>query len=200
MKQSLLVHESPAIVHMVTPFLKSGGYEVTCVENGKAALQNVTGLKYDILVTSLNIPKMNGLELIENIRLRNNCIPVVILSDTESIETAVEAMRIGADDFVSEKIENPGKTLLFVIERAVQLKRAERRLQIYESNLPICMHCKKIRYKRERKKYTWVSIEEYFNQKISGIDFSHGICPECINKYYAEETRHVPVNEHAYSA
>jgi len=88
------------------------------VKHGKAALQNVTGLKYDILVTGLNIPKMNGLELIENIRLRNNCVPIVILSNTKSIETAVEAMRRGADDFVVEKTENLGETLLFVIERA----------------------------------------------------------------------------------
>ena len=186
MKQSLLVHESPSIVHTVTSLLEDDGYEVTCVENGKAALQNVTGLKYDVLVSGLNIPKINGLELIENIRLRNNCIPIVILSDTKSVETAVEAMRIGADDFVAEKAENFGKALIFVIERAIQLKRAERRLQIYESNLPICMHCKKIRYKREYNKCAWVPIEEYFNQKMSGVDFSHGICPECIKKYHTD--------------
>ena len=187
MKQLLLVHESRSIVHTVTSLLENGGYEVTCVENGKAALQNVTGLKYDILVSGLNIPKMNGLELIENIRLRNNCVPIVILSNTKSVETAVEAMRIGADDLIAEKTDDFGKTLLFVIERAIQLKRAERRLQIYESNLPICMHCKKIRYKRENNKDTWVPIEEYFNQKMSGVDFSHGICPECIKKHYPEE-------------
>jgi len=186
MKQSLLVHESPSIVRTVTSLLEVGEYEVTCVKHGKAALQNVTGLKYDILVTGLNIPKMNGLELIENIRLRNNCVPIVILSNTKSIETAVEAMRRGADDFVVEKTENLGETLLFVIERAIQLKRAERRLQIYESNLPICMHCKKIRYERENNKRVWVSIEEYFNQKMSGVIFSHGICPECIKKYHSD--------------
>ncbi|HUV49969.1 MAG TPA: response regulator [Anaerolineae bacterium] len=186
MKQSLLVHESPLIVRTVTSFLEGGGYEVTCVENGKAALQNVTGLKYDILVTGLNIPKMNALELIENVRLRNNCVPIVILSNTKSVETAVEAMRIGADDFVAEKTANLGKELIFVIERAIQSKRAERRLQIYESNLPICMHCKKIRYEREHNKCAWVSIEEYLNQKMSGIDFSHGICPECIKRYYPD--------------
>jgi len=187
MKQSLLVHESPSIVRTVTSFLEGGGYEVTCVENGKAALQNVTGLKYDIFITGLNIPMMNGLELIENIRHRNNCVPIVILSNTESVETAVEAMRVGADDLVAENTENLGETLLFVIERAMQLKRAERRLQIYESNLPICMHCKKIRYEREHNKSAWVPIEEYFNQKMSGVDFSHGICPECIKKHYPDE-------------
>ena len=186
MKQSLLVHESPSIVRAVTSFLEGDGYEVICVENGKAALENVTGLKYDVLVTGLNIPKMNSLELIENIRRRNNCIPIVILSNTESVETAVEAMRIGADDFVSEKDENLGKALLFVIERAIQLKRAERRMQIYESNLPICMHCKRIRYEKENNKCAWVSIEEYFNRKMLGVDFSHGICPECIKKYYPD--------------
>ena len=186
MKQSLLVHESPSIVRTVTSFLEGGGYEVTCVKHGKAALQNVTGLKYDILVTGLNIPKMNGLKLIKNIRLRNNCVPIVILSNTKSVETAVEAMRIGADDFVAEKTENLGKALLFVIERAIESKRAERRLQVYESNLPICMHCKKIRCEREHNKCAWVSIEEYFNQKISGVDFSHGICPECIKEYYPD--------------
>lgn len=187
MKQSLLVHESPSIVRTVTSLLESDGYEVVCVENGKSALQNVTGLKYDILVTGLNIPKMNGLELIDNIRLRNNCIPIVILSSTKSVETAVEAMRIGADDFVAEKTENLGKALLFIIERAIQLKRAERRMQICESNLPICMHCKRIRYEMENNESAWISIEEYFNLKISGVDFSHGICSKCIKKYYPDE-------------
>lgn len=186
MKQALLAHDSPSIVRMVTSVLESGGYEVTSVGNGKAALQNVTGLRYDVFVTGLNIPKMNGLELIKNIRLRNNCVPIVVLSGTESIETAVEAMRIGADDFVPKKTGGLGKALLFVIERAVERKTAERRLHIYESNLPICMHCRRIRYEIEHKKYAWVSIEEYFNRKMSGIEFSHGICSECIKKYYPE--------------
>ncbi|MFH1672378.1 MAG: response regulator [Pseudomonadota bacterium] len=187
MKQALLADKSPSIVHMVTSFLESSGYEVTSVGNGKAALQNVTGLRYDVFVTGLNMPKMNGLELIKNIRLRNNCVPIVVLSGTESIEIAVEAMRIGADEFVREKTKDLGKTLLFVIERAIARKAAEKRLQIYESNLPICMHCKKIRYEMEHQKHAWVPIEDYFNQKISGIDFSHGICPECIHTYYPEE-------------
>ncbi|MBW2664552.1 MAG: response regulator [Deltaproteobacteria bacterium] len=182
----MLVHESPSTVRTVTSILKDDGYEVTCVENGKAALQNVTGLKYDILVTGLNIPKIKGLELIKNIRFQNNCIPIVILSNTKSVETAVEAMRIGADDFIAEMTENSGEKLLFVIERAIESKRAERRMQIYESNLPICMHCKRIRYEKEQNKCAWVSIEEYFNQKMSGVNFSHGICPECIKKYYPD--------------
>jgi DNA-binding response OmpR family regulator len=186
MKQSLLVHESPSIVCTVTSLLEGDGYEVICVDNGKSALQNVTGLTYDVLVTGLNIPKMNGLELIENIRLLNNCVPIVILSNTKSVETGVEAMRIGADDFVVEKTENLGKALLFVIERAIKLKRAERRMQLYESNLPICMHCKRIRYEGKNNKYGWISIEEYFNLKMLGVNFSHGICPECIKKYYPD--------------
>ncbi len=183
MKQALLAYDSGSVVRMVASLLEGGGYEVTSVGDGRAALQNVMGLRYDVLVTGLNIPKMNGLELIRNVRLRNNCVPIVALSGTESIEMAVEAMRIGADDFVPKKAGELGKRLLFVIERAIERKRAERRLQIYESNLPICMHCKRIRHELEHKQCSWVSIEEYFNQKMSGIDFSHGICPECIKKY-----------------
>jgi len=186
MKESLLVHESPSIVCNVTSLLESSGYEVTCVENGKAALQNVTGLKYDVFITGLNIPKINGLELIKSIRLRNNCVPIIILSSTKNIETAVEAMRTGADDLISEETNNFEEKFLFVIKRAIQLKRAERRLWVYESNLPICMHCKKIRYEENRNEYKWVSVEEYFNQKMSGVNFSHGICPECIKKYHTD--------------
>lgn len=185
MKHILIVDDSPVAIHMVESILENGGgYDVKAVTNGKEALRSSLGVRYDAVVTDLRMPEMDGVQLIKEIRLRNNYIPIVVLSGIEHIDTAVEAMREGADDFVRKNAEDMGKTLLFVLERAIERKIAERRLDIYESILPICMHCKKIRHDSDNNKETWFSIEEYFNYKKTGIDFSHGICPECLKKHY----------------
>lgn len=186
MKHVLIADDSILIIAMVTSLLKDGGYHITSVKNGKEALEKLNESEYDAVITDIRMPEMDGVELIREIRVRNNYIPIVVLSGIEHINTAVEAMRAGADDFVRKNTESLGKALLFVLERAIERKNKERRLYIYESILPICMHCKKIRHKVDDKKETWSSVEEYFHHKKSKIDFSHGICPECLKKHYPE--------------
>lgn len=185
MKKVMIADDSRPMVNMLRYLLESGGYSITCAQDGDEALMKLRGSRYDALVTDLAMPKMNGIELIRNIRLKNKYLPIVVLSAMETIDTAVEAMREGADDFVRKSTEDLGETLRFVIERTMERKKEERRLDIYESILPICMHCKKIHYKPDDGNETWVTIEEYFDYKRSGIDFSHGICPECLKKYYS---------------
>lgn len=186
MKSVLIADDSAAVIYLVTSLLESGGYDVTAVENGKEALKKLIGTKCDAVVTDLKMPEMDGVQLIREIRRRDHYLPIVVLSGIGNIDIAVEAMREGADDFVRKNTEDLGQTLLFVIERAIERKDAERRLEIYESILPICMHCKRIRYKPDKRQEAWITIEEYFGYKRSGIDFSHGICPECLKKHYPE--------------
>ncbi len=66
-------------------------------------------------------------------------------------------------------------------------------LTMLKTLLPICMHCKKIRDDRQY----WRNVESYFHQYI-GVDFSHGICPECVEKLYQTELnqiRNTPAND-----
>jgi len=63
-------------------------------------------------------------------------------------------------------------------------------LELTEGILPICSHCKNIRDKNG----TWHVIEEYFHNH-SGADFSHGLCPKCLEEYYPELHEYLEKNE-----
>jgi DNA-binding response OmpR family regulator len=189
MSDVLLVDSSPSIIDMITPVLEESGYDVTSVKDGVSALQILGGLRYAAVVTELDHPEMSGLDLIRSIRMRDNTIPIVVLSSVESLDRVVEAMREGADDFLRKGTEDLGRALLSTVERTMERKKREKRLQVYEGVLPICAYCKNVRYLCDNEKYAWVSIEQYFNQKKSVIDFSHGICPTCLKKHGAEGDR-----------
>jgi PAS domain-containing protein len=60
-------------------------------------------------------------------------------------------------------------------------------LTLLKSLIPICMHCKKI---RDDHQY-WQQVESYFHHFI-GVDFSHGVCPECMQQHYPEARSHRP--------
>ncbi len=178
----LAVDSSLTVIGMITAVLERLGHHVTPAENGAAGLQIVRGLRYDAVITELHLPGMSGLELIKSIRRVDNTIPIVVLSSIESIDVVVEAMREGADDYVRKSAEDLGKTLPAVVERCIRSKKRQRRLQVYDAILPVCAYCKKVRYLRD-KEYVWVPMEQYFDEKKSGIDFSHGICSECLKKF-----------------
>jgi len=80
-------------------------------------------------------------------------------------------------------------TLLLVIGLLGWVLRSRqamvRKVELLESILPICMHCKKIRVKRTEEEEEWVAMESYFHQK-SAVDFSHGICDDCLQEHYPE--------------
>ncbi|MFH1075342.1 MAG: response regulator [Pseudomonadota bacterium] len=179
-KHILIADDSAPIIYVVRSILKGNGYhQVTAVTNGKDAIQMLNESKYDALITDLNMPEIDGIKLINECRKKYKYMPIVVLSGMGSIDVAVEAMREGADDYVRKDTEDLSKTLIFVLERAAERKRLEQRINILEAILPICMYCKKIRRNDMDIEDSWVSVEEYFSERMNGIDFSHGICPTC---------------------
>lgn len=66
-------------------------------------------------------------------------------------------------------------------EKVVELEEALEKVRQLEGIIPICMHCKKIRDDRDY----WHQIDQFIT-RYSDMQFSHGICPECLKKYYAE--------------
>ena len=81
-------------------------------------------------------------------------------------------------------LENNEKALKLKI---AQLEGALSHISQLEGILPICMHCKKIRLEEVRpdKPESWITLEGYISNKTD-TQFSHGVCPECLEKYYPE--------------
>jgi len=99
---NILVAEDDIVTRMViSSVLKQNGYIVQAAENGKKALEIFsTKSEIDIIVTDLNMPEMNGLELIKEIRNRGSEIPIIILSGNEDISVAINALKSGANDYI----------------------------------------------------------------------------------------------------
>src|SRR5947207_4349475 len=124
MRESILVVDDEAGVRAsLTGILGDEGYQVEAVESGEAALAVLEGRRFDLLLIDVWLPKMDGLETLSRVRTLDPEVPVVVISGHGSIETAVKAVRMGAQDFV-EKPLSLEKTLT-VVKNALRLRRLE---------------------------------------------------------------------------
>jgi len=79
-------------------FIESG-FQVKTADNGRSAFEEVVRDRYDLVVTELNLPQINGLGLLKRIKAVDEALPVILISDRAGVQDAVEAMKLGAHDF-----------------------------------------------------------------------------------------------------
>jgi DNA-binding NtrC family response regulator len=103
-KRVLIVDDEPNVRLMLKTTLSSVGYLVTEVGDGQAALDRLSGSGQDVdlILLDLLMPRIDGMELLRRLRALGNIIPVVILTAHGSIPEAVEAMKLGAIDFLTK--------------------------------------------------------------------------------------------------
>jgi DNA-binding NtrC family response regulator len=110
--------------------LQSEGYESTIAGNGRQALQALGGQAFDVALTDLKMPDMNGIALLTELVKQQPGLCVILMTAHGTIGTAVDAMRKGAFDYLTKPLER--EQLLLVIGRAMertQLVRENRMLQ-----------------------------------------------------------------------
>jgi two-component system nitrogen regulation response regulator NtrX len=124
MRESILIVDDEAGVRSsLAGILGDEGYAVDSVESGEAALKAVENRRFDLLLLDVWMPGMDGLETLARVRTLDAQLPVVVISGHGSIETAVKAVRMGAQDFV-EKPLSLEKTLL-AVKNALRQRRLE---------------------------------------------------------------------------
>jgi len=97
----LIVDDEPPIRRLLRTSLVAQGYAVVEAENGAAALEAAEREKPDLLILDLGLPDMSGLEVIRALRGRSS-LPVIVLSVREDEGGKVEALDLGADDYVTK--------------------------------------------------------------------------------------------------
>jgi two-component system, OmpR family, KDP operon response regulator KdpE len=97
----LVIDDEPPIRKLLRMGLSSQGYEVLEAPNGKAGLEQLANGP-DLVILDLGLPDMQGLELLRTIRLRNEGVPIVVLSSRGDEAGKVEALDLGADDYVTK--------------------------------------------------------------------------------------------------
>jgi two-component system, NtrC family, nitrogen regulation response regulator NtrX len=128
MKDAILVVDDEAGVRSsLAGILGDEGYAVTAVDSGEAGLMALEARRYDLVLLDVWLPGLDGLEVLRRIRERDSELPVVVISGHGTIETAVKAVRLGAQDFV-EKPLSLEKTVL-AVRNALRQRRLESQLR-----------------------------------------------------------------------
>jgi DNA-binding NtrC family response regulator len=120
----LLVEDEPNMVRTLTKILERRGLEVVTAANGRDALTRIDAEPVDVMVTDLNMPVMDGLSLLREIKEHPQRPAVVVLTGYGTVQSAVEAMKLGAADYLIKPC-NP-EELLIVLERQLELRDLRR--------------------------------------------------------------------------
>lgn len=120
MAKILLVEDDKNLLKILSFYLSEEGFEVEVANNGEDAFSKATTQNFDILITDVKMPKMNGIELLKEIKKVNPETAVIVMTAYGSIEDAVIAIKEGAEDYLTKPISK--ETLLLSVEKAYKIK------------------------------------------------------------------------------
>ncbi len=98
----LVVEDDKTVGQYVRRGLEEQGYQTDWVDDGLEALRQVGDASYDLLVLDLRLPGMTGIELLRTLRDRGLAMPILVLTAQDSVDFKVQALREGADDYVTK--------------------------------------------------------------------------------------------------
>ncbi|MBW1834894.1 MAG: sigma-54-dependent Fis family transcriptional regulator [Deltaproteobacteria bacterium] len=120
----LFVDDKRETLSLVDEYLSYHGYRITIVDSGLKAFELVKERDFDIVLTDLRMPGFSGLELLTAIKKYRSEIEVIIITGYGSIESAVEALKLGCYDYIQKPIKF--ERLKMLIDRIIEKKKLER--------------------------------------------------------------------------
>jgi DNA-binding NtrC family response regulator len=133
-KEHILVVDDDKAFRVATrTFLEDEHYKVSCVGNGESALAGLDNESYDLVLSDMVMGKMSGIELLKELKRHRPELPVIMVTGFASVETAVEAMRVGAVDYLTKPANND--ELLIKIRKALDLRKKERELRMLREEM-----------------------------------------------------------------
>jgi EAL domain-containing protein (putative c-di-GMP-specific phosphodiesterase class I) len=120
----LVADDDEAIRALVVRGLSAAGYDVVAVANGLDAIKALESMRPDAVVSDISMPELTGIEMLRRIRANDPDVPVILVTGSPNVETAVEAVRLGAMQYLTKPVNLD--ELKGVLQRAVRLGRIAR--------------------------------------------------------------------------
>ncbi|MBI3936637.1 MAG: response regulator transcription factor [Betaproteobacteria bacterium] len=98
----LVVEDDSVLADAVTNSLRSGGHAVDCMMTGTDADRALATCNYDLVVLDIELPKMDGFQVLRRMRERKQTVPVLILTARESVYDRIYGLDLGADDYLTK--------------------------------------------------------------------------------------------------
>ncbi len=203
----LIAEDDKSSRHILTALLSKWGHEVVACMDGEDAWSSLQAdAAPQMAILDWMMPGLDGIDVIRRARELDlgKRLYLILLTGNTHKDDVVRGLEAGANDYVTKPYDrNELKARIEVGVRVITLQNAlQDRLHEIEAALehikalqgiiPICMHCHKIRSDEE----SWERIESYI-ENHSEAEFSHGLCPTCLDKYYPEEEEEESVPEDA---
>src|SRR3954468_21071511 len=96
----LVVDDDPAILMLCHRILEADGYDVVDAKRGEDALSRMEGENFDLLLTDIRLPGVNGLDVTQRLRERNSELTVVTMTGYSNMEMAIQSLSLGVDEFL----------------------------------------------------------------------------------------------------
>jgi two-component system response regulator HydG len=125
----LVVDDEASVRTALRDLLRSENYQVDLAGDGVAALERLGELPPDIVVTDLDMPRMDGMQLIAELHERHRDLPVIVVTSATELRSAVAAMRAGAVDYITKPVDFD--ELVLAIGRAIE----QHNIQLENENL-----------------------------------------------------------------
>ncbi|MBN2515744.1 MAG: response regulator [Deltaproteobacteria bacterium] len=123
----LVVDDEESVRRLLKEFFESLGFEVVTADGGEDALQKFIPGKFDSVISDLFMPNINGIEFLKKIRQRDAKVMFLMITGYPSLESAVEAMKEGAYDYITKPFTFDD--IKIKLERALHARRLEQSLK-----------------------------------------------------------------------
>jgi len=123
MNRILLIDDDLSLSRVIGYQLESNGYAVKVVNSGAEGINLFKAENFDVIITDIQMPDITGIDVLEEIRKVNQNVIVILITAYGSIDSAVEACHLGADDYLTKPFGQ--EQLLFVIEKALRLRELQ---------------------------------------------------------------------------
>lgn len=133
MSKLLLIDDEEAIVRVLSISLKSDGYEVVTAYSGEDGLKVFQQESPDVVLVDIKMPGMDGLEVLKRVKNINPDTEVIIITGHGDMSSAIEALQLGASDFINKPVKDEGLTI--ALKRAEERSLIRRKLREYTEDL-----------------------------------------------------------------
>ena len=125
----LVVNDNRALTDTLVEFLRKLGYRALPAYDGKEGLTNFEQGDFQIVITDFNMPKMDGMELLEAIVKQDSDVNVIMLTGVGSIESAVQAIKCGAYDYITKPLQL--EEIELIVNRALEKHANLRKMRMF---------------------------------------------------------------------
>ena len=129
----LIVDDEQSMTQFLGIVLRKEGYQVTTVNNGRDALEKVKVENFDVVITDIKMPGMDGIQLLQGIKKHDPQIPVVIMTAYASQQSAIDAVNLGAFQYLIKNAKND--EIKLVVRNAIEMRKVRAENQYLKREL-----------------------------------------------------------------